>query len=93
MKRANEFNPKFLKLFNEIELRDIVKSASAYGNDCLVVTTEDYFFELSADIGNEVEIYCENNTSFEANKLSKEEFLHLYKTSPLSKLSCLSVKE
>lgn len=51
LKERIVFNDKFLKVFTEDELQDIVDSAVSFSTDCIVISTDDNFFELSADRG------------------------------------------
>ena len=88
-----DFHQKFLDAFTLEELEDISNHATAIGPDCIVVTTEENFFELSADIGEELDIYCNNNTTYEGRKLTKVEFMELYKSSPTQELNVMAIDE
>jgi len=76
-------NAKFLNVFSKEELKDIMDNATSISADCIVIVTENNFFELSADIGDELDIYCDEHNNSSARKLSKDEFMKLYKSSPL----------
>lgn len=77
-----QLNSKFIKLFDKAQLKDIVKHASLLSQDCIVIATNTYFFELSADRGNEIEIYCDEYSNITGRKLSKDNFMCMYKCSP-----------
>ncbi len=76
-------NAKFLELFSSDELADIVENATAVSEDCIVITTEDNLFELRADRGDVLEIYCDDHRNDTGRQLTKDEFMHLYKNSSL----------
>jgi len=76
-------NPKFYQVFSQEELDTISQNATALSHDVIVIATDEYFFELSADVGEELEIYCDNYSDNTARTLNKEEFLKLYQSSPL----------
>jgi len=88
-----DFHQRFLDAFTTKQLEDIVNYATVVGDTCIVIVTEDYFFELSADIGDSLDIYCESNKTNKSIPLTKEEFLKLYKSSPIVKVECAYVDE
>ncbi|MDD3591869.1 MAG: hypothetical protein PHO65_04475 [Sulfurovum sp.] len=86
-------NPKFLKVFSEDELKDIVDNATSISENCIVIATENNFFELSADTSDGLDIHCDEHNNSSARKLSKDEFMKLYKSSPLMCTVKLSLNE
>jgi len=52
---------------------------------------ERYFFELSADIKDELEIYCMDNNTFDGKVVSKEEFLEKMRAYSLQKCQWIVV--
>ncbi len=76
-------NKKFLELFNKGEMNDIISHASAVSEDCIVIATETHFFELSANIVDSIDIYCDGHDGGSSKKLTKNEFIKIYKSSPL----------
>lgn len=87
------FHPNFLELFSKDELEDIVENAISVSKDCIVIITKDYFFELSADVGESLNIYCDDNTCNKDQKLTKDEFMKLYKKSILLKCQDVNIDE
>ena len=87
------FHPYFLDVFTVKELEDIIKYATVVTKKCIVIATEDYFFELSADIGNKLDIYCDRNKNGTQQKVTKDEFIKLYKISPLLKVEHIHLDE
>ncbi|UPT76670.1 hypothetical protein MN086_06335 [Sulfurovum sp. XGS-02] len=86
-------NSKFLKVFSEDELKDIMDNATSISADCIVIATENNYFELSADVNDELDIHCDEHNNLSARKLSKDEFMTLYKSSPLMSTVKLSLNE
>ena len=86
-------NTKFLNVFSKDELKDIMDNATSISADCIVIATENNFFELSADMGDELDIYCDEHNNSSARKLLKDEFMMLYKSSPLMGTLKLSINE
>ena len=68
-------NQKFHDTFSYEELKRILKAAIAYNNNVIVICTSKLFFELSADMGDHLQIYFEDEITKENKLLSKEEFL------------------
>jgi len=58
-----------------------------------VIATEDYFFELRGDRGEELEIYCDEHSNSSNRILSKEEFLELYPSSKMLEVVNLEMDE
>jgi len=48
------FHPKFFEVFNENELKEIYEKSCCGGYSCYVIFNEKYFFELSANLGDEL---------------------------------------
>lgn len=67
-------NQKFHNLFSKEEMKKILDIVTLYNDDIIVIHTDKYFFELSADLSDKVEIYFDNQTT-EGRILSKDEFL------------------
>jgi hypothetical protein len=88
-----DFHQRFLDAFTTKQLEDIVNYATFVGKNCIVIVTEDYFFELSADIGDRLDIYCESNKDNKSIPLTKEEFLELYRSSPIAKVEHMCIDE
>jgi len=88
-----EFHQRFLDTFTIDELNDIVDNSTAVTENSIVIFTEDNFFELSADIGDNLDIYCNNNKNNTNMQLTKDEFMQLYKKSPLTKMQHISIDE
>jgi len=88
-----EFHQNFLDTFTIDELNAIVDDATVVTQNCIVISTEDNFFELSATNGNHLDIYCDNN-KYDANRqLTKDEFMKLYKNSPMMKIHNININE
>ena len=89
-----QFHKFFLDTFTQEELEDIVAHAEMISKNVIIISTEDNFFELSADTGDELEIFCESNSSDNMQKqVTKAEFIKLYKNSPLMKSLHMSIDE
>ena len=86
-------NAKFLNVFSKDELKDIMDNATSISTDCIVIATENNYFEPSADVDDALDIYCDEHNSSSARKLSKDEFMKLYKSSPLMGTVKLSINE
>jgi len=56
-----QLDAKFLELFTQEELKEIIEAASIYSKECIVIFTQKYFFELSADMGSNLELYYDHN--------------------------------
>ena len=88
-----EFHQRFLDTFTIDELKDIVDNATVVTENSIIISTEDNFFELSADIGDSLDIYCDSNKNDTNMQLTKDEFMQLYKKSPLIKMQHISIDE
>jgi len=86
-------NPKFHNTFSSKELETLINDATASSYDTIVIATEDYFFELSSDRGEELEIYCDEHSNSSNRILSKEEFLKLYPSSKMLEVVNLEMDE
>lgn len=73
-------NSKFRDIFTQKELQEIVKYASTYSEECIVIMNEKYFFELSADMSDDVEIYCDEHENSTGRLISKQEFMEIYRS-------------
>lgn len=87
------FNEKFYELFTAEELEEIVEHAMALSESVIIIATNLHFFELSADMSDELEIYCDEHVNGSGLKLTKEAFLKLYKSSDLMDTVELSLEE
>jgi hypothetical protein len=86
------FHPKFFEVFNEDELKEIYEKSCCGGYSCYVIFNEKYFFELSADLGDELEIYCDECESNENGEiLDKEEFFKRLRAYPLQEVKVIEV--
>jgi len=74
MSTCIHMNQKFHDLFSKQEIEKILEVATLYNSDVVVANTKKYFFELSADLSDKLEIYFDNQIT-EGRSLSKEEFL------------------
>ena len=77
------FHPKFFEVFNEDELKEIYDRAFCGTEECYVIFNQKYFFELSADIGDELEIYCDECATYDKGEvIDKDEFLKRLRAYP-----------
>lgn len=88
-----EFHQRFLDTFSIDELNDIIDNATVVTQNSIIISTEDNFFELSAGVGSGLNIYCDSNENDTNSQLTKEEFMKLYKNSPLMKMQHIIVDE
>lgn len=82
---------KLLKVFSEDECNAIVDSATVVTETCIIISTEDNFFELSGGEGNRVNIYCNSSKNNIDNQITKDAFLKLFKNSPLMEMQHINV--
>ena len=65
------FDKKFYEVFTDDELKYLENISVASGKNCLCITDNDFFIEISSDISDELEItYSKDNIS---KILTKEE--------------------
>jgi len=83
----------FLTKFTDEELSDIVEDAMVIAKNCIIINTTNNFFELSVDSENKLDIYCNSNENDTEQQLTKDEFMKLYKDSPLKELHHIKVDE
>ncbi|SFP84773.1 hypothetical protein [Hydrogenimonas thermophila] len=77
------FHPKFFEVFNEDELKEIYERSFCGTEECYVIFNQKYFFELSADIDDELEIYCDECTTYNKGEvIDKYEFLKRLRAYP-----------
>jgi len=89
-----QLDAKFLEFFTQKELEEILEAASVYSKECIVIFTQKYFFELSADMGSKLELYYDHNyKNGVGGLLTKEEFLSLLRSDTIQKACIVSVKE
>jgi len=81
--KTEQLDSKFHDVFREDELIEILDKATTYSEKVIVIITEQNFFELSADLGEKLEIYGDFHGTPNSGKiLDKETFLHLLRSSP-----------
>ncbi len=88
-----EFHQRFLDIFTIAELNDIVDNAMVVTQNRIIISTKDNFFELSADMGDSLDIYCNDNKNNTGSQLTKEEFMKLFKSSPLMEMPHINIGE
>ena len=88
-----KFHKIFLDIFTEKELEDIVEDSIIATSACIIISTDDNYFELSADTENKLDIYCNSNKNGTEKQLTKEEFMILYKKSPFLKLQHINIDD
>ena len=60
------FHPKFFEVFSEDELKEIYEKSCCGDYSCYIIFNEKQFpFELSANLGDELKIYCDEYESNE----------------------------
>ena len=59
MRLKELFHPRFFETFSDNELREIYEKSCLCTYECYVILNEKYFFELSANTDNKLEIYCD----------------------------------
>ena len=69
-------NKKFLNFFTNEEMIKIENNAMVISDDCIIITTDKYFFELS--IGKSLEIFCINEIDKSEDTITKEQFVKLF---------------
>ena len=88
-----DLHQRFSDVFANEELEDIIKAAMVVTEKCIIISTEDNFFELSADIGDKLDIYCDSNKNDTQVQLTKDEFIKLYKSSPLMEMQHINIDD
>lgn len=74
------FNKNFYDVFTKEELDELVSLSVAYGENCICISQNDSFIELSADTSDKLEIsYSQGKNS---QILTKEELLKICKDLP-----------
>ena len=91
MQIKGSLDKKFLEFFNEDELQEIERMAWIFEGSCILINTEKYLFELSADMGEGVEIYYDNNSSNESEIIDKKLFFELLRESPRKEVECIII--
>jgi len=69
-------NKKFLNFFTQKEMIEIENSAMVISDNCIIITMDNYFFELS--VGKSLEIFCINEIDKSENTITKKQFLKLF---------------
>ena len=59
----------------------------------IIISTKDNFFELSADMDDSLDIYCNDNKYNTGSQLTKEEFMKFYKNTPLMEMPHINIDE
>ena len=93
LKQDTKTHSKFLKVFNRDELNDIIDNATVVTESCIIISTEDNFFELSAYLDGNLDVYCNDNKDGTSKQLTKDEFMKLYKNSPSMELEHIIIDE
>jgi len=88
-----QFHKRFLDIFTDKELNVIVNNATVVTENCIMINTTNNFFELSADIGGKLYIYCNSNENDTEQQLTKDEFMKLYKSSPLLEMKHINIDD
>ena len=69
-------NKKFLNFFTTEEMIEIENNAMVISDNCIIITTDKYFFELSVD--KSLEIFCMNEIDNSEDIITKEQFIKLF---------------
>lgn len=95
-----ELHQIFKDIFSFDELKSIIDGASVLVDTefditvySILISTKEYYFELSANIGECLDIYCYNNENHTEQKLQKDEFMNLYKSSLLEIMDCIILED
>ena len=72
-------NKKFLNFFTNEEMIEIENNAMVISDNCIIITTKKYFFELS--VGESLEIFCMNEIDNSEDTITKDNFIKLFKKS------------
>jgi hypothetical protein len=89
-------NHKFYDTFNKDELQEVIDKASFVSSNAIVISAGNYFFELSADVDGELEIYYEyddDNSKRKSGFFSKEEFLEKLKKLEKNEIPIIQINE
>jgi hypothetical protein len=89
------YHPNFFELFDIKELEELYAKSSLCTYECCVIYNEKYFFELSADMGKDIEIYCDELfADYKTGEiLQKAEFLKRLRAYPLQKAEFININE
>jgi len=83
---------KFYDTFTKNELNTIFHLSFLIGDDCIVINTKQYFFELSINKADKLIIYYSSNDNLSDDGiLTKEKFLELLQTSSKEKIKYLQI--
>ena len=93
LNETTNIHQRFLDVFTDVELEDIVENAVVVTNNCIVINTKDYFFELNIDSNKEVDIFCYNSVDGSENKLSKLKFMKLYNSNNKEDMDIINIDE
>ena len=88
-----KFHQNFLDVFTKEELKDLVEHAGVVVDTHIIISTIDKYFELNAEIGDKLYIFCSDHASAESKSITKEEFMKAYKSSPIKKMDCIVLDE
>ena len=69
-------NKKFLNFFTQEEMIEIENNAMVISDNCIIITTDKYFFELS--VNKFLEIFCMNEIDNSEDIITKEQFIKLF---------------
>ncbi len=88
-----KLHQRFLEIFTEEELKDIIEHSMIVTEKYIIIQTEDNFFELSVNADGKLDIYCDANKNDTQIYLTKDEFMKLYKSSPLMEMQHINVDD
>jgi len=82
-------NKKFLNFFTQKEMIEIENSAMVISDNCIIITMDNYFFELSVD--KSLEIFCINEIDKSENTITKKQFLKLFSENVIISIPLIEV--
>jgi predicted permease len=82
-------NKKFLNFLTNEEMKEIENNAMVISDNCIIITTDKYFFELSVD--KSLEIFCMNEIDKSENDITKEQFIKFFKESIITTIPIIEV--
>jgi len=89
---SDKFYQSLLDNFTKEELQNIINDASVIAENCIIISTQDIFFELSLCKSN-LDIYCFNNEDNTEGALTKIEFMKLYKNNKIEEMHFIFLDE
>jgi len=82
-------NKKFLNYFTNEEMIKRENNAMVISDNCIIITTNKYFFELS--VGKSLEIFCMNEIDKSEKDITKEQFIKLFKECTITTMPIIEV--